>query len=155
MFAAFWAGPAFGWCNLRLCTNQSVELFHATDVHPADDARHAGVQAMLLLTGNDAAATRIDTRWKELVALSGQSPPPEYDLTYPKELIDQIVGAVFTVARDMGMTPWSGGSTGPGFHIGSLLNGAWDSFFSEPAAFAASEKQQIGMIRTRLGDRTS
>jgi hypothetical protein len=155
MFAAFWAGPAFGWCNLRLCTNQSVELFHATDIHPADDARHAGVQAMLLLTGNDDAATRIDTRWKELVALSGQPPPAEYDLTYPKELMDQIAAAVFTIARDMSMTPWSANSTVPDFHIGSLLNSAWDSFFSEPATFAASEKKQIDMVRAQLATATS
>jgi hypothetical protein len=150
MFATFWAGPAFGWCNLRLCTNQSVELFHATDIHPADDARHAGVQAMLLLTGNDAAAARIDTRWKELVTLSGQTPPDEYELTYPKELMDQIAATVFTIARDMSMTPWSSGSTVPDFHIGALLNAAWGSFFSEPATFATFEKQQIEMIRTRL-----
>jgi hypothetical protein len=154
MLAAFWAGPAFGWCNLRLCTNQSVELFYATDIHPADDARHAGVQAMLLLTGNDAAAARIDTRWKELVALSGQTPPDEYELTYPKELMDQIAAAVFTVARDMSMTPWSSSSTVPDFHIGSLLNSAWGSFFSEPATFASFEKKQIDMIRAQLATAT-
>lgn len=150
MFATFWAGPAFGWCNLRLCTNQSVELFRAADSHPADDARHAGVQAMLRQIGSCAEAARIDMRWSELVALSGQSPPPEYDLTYPQDLMDQISVTVLTVARHMKMTPWSGGPTESAFHIGALLNRAWDSFFSVPAAFAESEKHQIGMIRARL-----
>jgi hypothetical protein len=150
MLATFWAGPAFGWCNLRLCTNQSVELFHGADIHPADDARHVGIQAMLLQTGNDTEAVRINSRWKELVTLSGQTPPTEYELTYPKELMDQIAVAVFSVAKHMGMTPWSGGSTGPDFHIGALLNNAWVSFFSEPATFAAFEKMQIDMIRAQL-----
>ena len=153
MFAAYWGGPAFGWCNLRLCTNQSVDLFREADSHPADDARHAGVQAMLLLTGNDAAAARIDPRWKELVALSGQVPPAEYDLTYPKELMDQIASAIFTIARDMGMTAWSAATAGGDFHIGGMLNDAWDSFFSDPSAFAAAEKQQIATMRARLAGR--
>jgi len=150
MFAAFWAGPAFGWCNLRLCTNQSVELFLGADIHPADDARHAGIQAMLRLTGNDVAAARIDTRWNELISLSGQSKPAEYDLTYPKELIDQVASAISTVARDLGMTAWTPAPAGNDFHIGRMLNDAWDAFFSAPATFAAHEKQQIDTIRTQL-----
>lgn len=150
MFAAFWAGPAFGWCNLRLCTNQSVELFLGADVHPADDARHAGIGSMLRLTGNDTAAARIDSRWSELVALSGQRPPAEYDLTYPKELMDQVASAVFTVARDMGMTAWSPAPAGGDFHVGRMLNEAWDSFFADPTAFATFEKQQVEAIRARL-----
>jgi hypothetical protein len=142
-------GPAFGWCNLRLCTNQSVELFLGADIHPADDARHAGVQAVLLQTGNQAAAGRIDARWQELVALSGQSPPPEYELTYPKDLMDEVAAARFAAAKGMGMTPWSGGPAGANFHIGAILNNAWESFLSEPATFAAFEKQQIEAIRAR------
>jgi hypothetical protein len=150
MFATFWAGPAFGWCNLRLCTNQSVELFLGADVHPADDARHAGIQGMLLQTGNDAQAARIDARWQELIRLSGQSPPPEYELTYPKVLMEQIAAAISAAAAGIGMTPWSGSPATPDFHIGALLNNAWDSFLSEPAKFAAFEKQQIEAIRARL-----
>ena len=150
MLAAFWAGPAFGWCNLRLCTNQSVELFLGADIHPADDARHAGVQAMLLQTENQAAAGRIDARWQELVMLSGQSPPPEYELTYPKALMDQVAAAISAAATGIGMTPWSGHPANADFHIGALLNNAWDSFFAEPAAFAVFEKQQIEAIRARL-----
>jgi hypothetical protein len=150
MLAAFWAGPAFGWCNLRLCTNQSVELFLGADIHPADDARHAGIQAMLLQTGNQAAAGRIDTRWQELVTLSGQSTPPEYELTYPKELMHRIAEAISTAAKGMGMTAWSGSPTSPDFHMGALLNDAWDSFLADPATFAAHEKQQVEAIRARL-----
>ncbi len=150
MLATFWAGPAFGWCNLRLCTNQSVELFVCADVHPADDARHAGVRAMLGQTGNQAASAAIDARWRELVSLSGQAAPAEYDLTYPPELMEQVATAVFTFARDMGMTAWSGGTAHADFHVGALLNGAWEAFFGDPGGFAAFEKRQIEPIRTRL-----
>jgi len=150
LFATYWAGPAFGWCNLRLCTNQSVELFHATDIHPADDARHISVQAMLILTGHASAAASIDARWNELINLSGQTPPPEYDLTYPKELIDRIATSVFTIANDMGMSPWWNGGHVPDLHVGTLLNRAWESFFSDPAAFAAFEKNQIDRLHEEL-----
>lgn len=150
MFAAFWAGPAYGWCNLRLCTNQSVDLFLGADSHPADDARHAGIDAMLRLTGNDAAAARIDARWRELLTLSGQTEPAEYDLTYPTELMDQVASAVFTVARDMGMAAWSPAPGRKDFHLGQVLNDSWETFFTSPAAFAAYEKQQVEAIRSEL-----
>ena len=64
--------------------------------------------------------------------------------------MDEVAAAVFTAARDMGMTPWSGATPGPDVHIGSLLNSAWDSFFAEPATFAAFEKQQIEKVRAQL-----
>ena len=65
--------------------DQGVELFLGADIHPADDARHAAKQAMLLKTGNPAEVNQIDMRWQELVALSAQLAPSEYELTYPKE----------------------------------------------------------------------
>ena len=55
--------------------------------------------------------------------------------------MDLVATAVFTFARDVGLVPWSGGSAGPDLHIGTLLNGAWDGFFSDPAAFAAKYAQ--------------
>ena len=67
-----------------------------------------------------------------------------------EELTDQIATAIFTAGRDMGMTAWTSAQTGVDFHIGRILNEAWDSFFCEPATFAAYEKQQINSIRTRL-----
>lgn len=150
MLAAYWAGPAFGWCNLRLCTNQSVELFLGADIHPADDARHAAVQAMLLETGNQADASRIDMRWQELVGLSGKSAPNEYQLNYPKELIDEMAATVLGAANGLGMKSWDGKGVGPGLHIGTLLNSAWSTFFGDPATFAAFEKQQIERVRADL-----
>jgi hypothetical protein len=155
MFAAFWAGPAFGWCNLRLCTNQSVELFEGTDIHPADDARHAGILAVLRLTGNVPAATNIDSRWKELLKLSGQRAPAEYALTYPPLLTEEIASAVFTVARDMGMTAWSPAVAAGAFHVGQMLNEAWDTFFAEPATFSAYEKTQVDAARSHLSPAAS
>lgn len=150
MLAAYWAGPAFGWCNLRLCTNQSVELFLGADIHPADDARHAAVQAMLFKTGNQAEASRIDSRWHELVALSGQSAPSEYQLTYSKELIDEMAATVHEAANVMGMKAWDGKAGESGLHIGTLLNTAWATFFAAPATFAAFEKQQVEKVRSDL-----
>src|SRR5262249_8597315 len=144
------AGRASGGCTLRLGKNQGAELLGGADIPPGDAARHAGVRAMLTQTGHQAAAASIDARWRELVSLSGQAPPAEYDLTYPVALMDLIATAVFTFARDVGLVPWSGGSSAPDLHIGTLLNGAWDGFFSDPAAFAAFEKQQIAAIRSRL-----
>lgn len=39
MFAAFCAGPAYGWCNVRLCTNLSENVVAGSHSHPADAAR--------------------------------------------------------------------------------------------------------------------
>lgn len=155
MLAAYWAGPAFGWCNLRLCTNQSVELFLGADIHPADDARHAAVQAMLIKTGNEEHAKQIDARWQELIALSGQSAPSEYELTYPKGLIDELAATVHAAANAMGMKAWDGKTEIAGLHIGTLLNNAWTTFFAAPSTFAAFEKQQIDKVRADLAAGTA
>jgi hypothetical protein len=50
----------------------------------------------------------------------------------------------------MGILPWSGALASADFHIGTLLNNAWDSFFADPTTFAAFEKQQIEAIRAQL-----
>lgn len=155
MLAAYWAGPAFGWCNLRLCTNQSVELFLGADIHPADDARHAAVQAMLAKTGNEEDAKRIDARWQELIALSGQSTPSEYELTYPKELIGELAATVHAAANAMGMKAWDGKAEFASLHIGALLNNAWTTFFSAPSNFATFEKEQVEKIRADLAGGTA
>ncbi|MCP4663129.1 MAG: hypothetical protein GY856_47670, partial [bacterium] len=60
MMAAFWAGPAFGWANVRLCTNMSSALFTDGRSHPADAARHGGVYLMLRRLGCAEEAERIE-----------------------------------------------------------------------------------------------
>jgi hypothetical protein len=151
MLAAYWAGPAFGWSNLRLCTNLGVELFEGADSHPADAARHAGVQAMLLEAGHGGPAAQIDVRWAELVTLAGQQPPVEYDLTYPPELLDQVATFLHTTARDMGLAAWCGPVAGTGPHVTTLLNAAWDNFHSCPDAFAEYERREFAGLRQALG----
>ncbi|MBL8799385.1 MAG: hypothetical protein JNM56_36215 [Planctomycetia bacterium] len=151
MLAAYWAGPAFGWSNLRLCTNLGVELFEGVDSHPADAARHAGVRSMLLQTGHGAAAAQIDVRWAELVALTGQQPPTEYDLVYPPELLDQMATLLCSSARNMGLAAWCGPVAAAGPHVTNLLNAAWDQFHASPDAFAAYEHTELTGLRQGLG----
>jgi len=151
MLAAYWAGPAFGWSNLRLCTNLGVELFEGADSHPADAARHAGVQAMLREAGHGGPAAQIDVRWAELMALTGQQPPAEYDLTYPPELLEQLAAFLCTTARDMGLTTWCSPAARSAPHVTTLLNAAWDNFHACPDGFADFERRELAGLRQELG----
>jgi hypothetical protein len=151
MLAAYWAGPAFGWSNLRLCTNLGTELFEGADSHPADGARHAGVKAMLLQAGHNTAAAAIDARWLELVTLAGQRPPPEYDLTYPQALLNKLAGFLHSTAGNMGLVAWGGPIAAGGPHVTTLLNTAWERFQACPDTFAEYERSDLAGLRQGLG----
>jgi hypothetical protein len=151
MLATFWVGAAFGWCNLRLCTNRSADLFEGGDAHPADDARHTGIRAMLAKLGKNSELAGIDARWADLIALAGQAPPAEYQLTYPSELIQSLAELVFSKANDLGLKTCPASKPPEGtLHLACCLNEAWEEFFAHPAAFAAYENDQINKIRTSL-----
>jgi hypothetical protein len=151
MLATYWVGAAFAWCNLRLCTNQSVELYQGADSHPADDARHLGVRTMLALIGHSAGLSEIDARWAELISLSGQKPPAEYHLTYPPDLIETLASSVLQKAKDLGLKACPGDKPVAGeLHVACSLNDAWEEFFARPDTFSEYESRQIGALRTLL-----
>jgi hypothetical protein len=151
ILATYWAGPAYGWANIRLCTNMSSELFSIDAEHPADDARAKAIEMMLRRMHWDVEAGRINTRWNELLALTGQTAPQEYTLAYPPKLMDELADFLFAEYQRIGLTTWSQHATATGIQVTKLLNDAWDEFESRPETFATFERQNVQALRRAFG----
>ena len=145
LIATYMVGPAFGWCNIRTSTNLGGELFHGNDSHPADDARSAAIGLMLQRIGESQATAEIRSRWFELVALSGESPPPRYDTAYPQELLQELCDLVFTICHDLGLRPWSVANSATS-QVGTALHEAWTEFRMHPDSFGGYERQTLAQL---------
>jgi hypothetical protein len=151
MIAAYWVGPAFGWTNLRGCVNLGDELFTGGEMHPADDARTTGIRFVLERFGHDEAAEAIDTRWDELVNLSGQQKPQVYDLVYPKDLLAKVAEEICASCSRLQLASLQGQARSTGDISSALLNEAWSMFMNAPDTFAEYEKQRINSLKDSFG----
>ncbi len=151
VLATYWAGPAYGWANVRLCTNMSSDLFSIDAEHPSDDARAKAVERMLRKMGCDALAGRIDVKWNELLALAGQVTPQEYALAYPAKLMDDLIDFLFAEYQQAGLIMWRGQTAAGGMQVTELLNVAWEEFEVRPETFAAFERQKVEELKRAFG----
>jgi hypothetical protein len=147
MVAAYCAGPAYGWANVRLCSNVSADLFAGASTHPADAARASGIEIVLRRINcvNDAA--EIDTEWKELVALTSQAKPQGFDLTYPQALLEKLADCIVAACQTVGLKPYDQSAVS-GVNVTGLLNQAWREFRSKANGFTAWEQNAISQLKT-------
>ncbi len=143
MIAAFWAGPAYGWCNLRLSTNQGLDatsVYGGNPTHPADWARAQAVDVVLQRTGWREASRAILGDLDDLIKVSPCEPLEGFDLTYPIPLIEAIAERVIDYCDRSSMKGFVEGdarSNGPTQHI----HDAWIAFREAPDKFAAKERK--------------
>ena len=150
MIAAFLVGPAFGWENVRLCTNMSSPIFTGGNSHPADDSRRLGIRSMLLRLGFGQQADRIDAWWQELVRLSNELKPNNFDVVYPPSLLEELCEFLFRECSKLGLVAWSQHSL-TSQSVGSLLNEAWDTFLDSPATFGDYEHGIVERLKREVG----
>jgi len=153
MIATFWVGPSFGWANVRLCANMSPALFVGGPSHPSDAARHVGVGIMLERLGCGDAAAEIDDWWGELVALSKDVKPNEFELAYPTKLLEGLCDFLYQECVKLGLRPWMQHETSTNPHVGGLLDLAWKKFRSSPTHYAEYESGALEELRNGLGMR--
>jgi hypothetical protein len=152
MIAAYLAGPAYGWANVRLCMNIAVDVFEPNSSHPADDARATAIELVLETIGRRAEGDRIGRMWSDFVALTGRSRPGEFDITFPRGLLERLREFVIGGCRSLGLKAWLPSPPGSGpVHITSLLGEAWDQFNLDPGGFAAWESARIQELRGQFG----
>jgi len=155
MIAAYVAGPAYGWTNVRLCMNQSSNaIYHASDSHPADAARTLGIELVLRSLGFANEATEIRASWDEFVDLSGSTTPPTFAVEYPRPLLDRLATFVVAGCRTLGLISLDQqptGTSGSSIHVTKLLHEAWGRFQTDPAGFGAWEGQQVSDLKQEFG----
>ena len=69
--------------------------YQDSTTHPADDARRAGVECMLKLTGEAKAASEIDAMWQDLKRLSPSAQPTGYVKRYSARLLEQLAQHIY------------------------------------------------------------
>ena len=152
LIAAYLAGPAYGWANVRLCVNQSDSTFVTSDTHPADDARTTAIEVMLEKLGLTAEAAAIRNYWNEFLSLSESTKPQEFDIEFPKALLLECRDLVHGELQNAGLKSVADqAGTGGSDRVSSLLNEAWAMFNQSAASYATWESQQIASLKTSLG----
>lgn len=149
MVAAYCAGPAYGWANVRLCSNASADLFAGASTHPADAARAIAIDVVLRRIGCTSEATEIESEWKELLGLTAQAKPQGFDLAYPLPLLDKLAASVVAACKSVGLKADSQKPNG-GIDVTFTLNEAWRQFRAKADGFSAWERQAIARLKTAL-----
>jgi hypothetical protein len=152
LIAAYLAGPAYGWANVRLCVNQSDSTFVANDTHPADEARTTAIEVMLEKIGLGSEGAAIRSYWNEFISLSGNTKHQEFDIEFPKSLLIDVRDIVHEELQKTGLkSVRDQAATAGGVLVSSLLNDAWMEFNQSAGSYAAWEGQQIATLKTALG----
>jgi len=150
MVAAYCAGPAYGWSNVRLCANLSADIFANADTHPADHARTIAIGLMLDRMGYENNAAEIDAKWQELSTISGQVQPQEFELAYPRGLLEALADFLFEKCHQLGLVLYSDVPPAEDLHIMRLLNNAWREFRSRPEGFSLWERDRVDRLHAAL-----
>jgi hypothetical protein len=106
MVATYWCGPAYGLANLRLSATRG-DPYQDSATHPADDARKTGIECILKLAGESAAAGEIDRMWQDLKRLSPSVQPTGYGKRYPAQLLEQVAQCVYQACVGLGFQRFS------------------------------------------------
>jgi hypothetical protein len=148
MVATYWCGPAYGLANLRLSATRG-DPYQDSGTHPADDARKTGIECILKLAAESAAAKEIDRMWQDLKRLSPSVRPGGYTKRYPVELLEEVAQCVYQGCAGLGFRRFSQDQSGRGI-VGGAIAQAWEAFERDPATFAEHEVSAVQALRKKL-----
>ena len=83
-------GPAYGWCNLQLCL-QNSNAFSSTGAHPADAARTDHILKILRRQGYSSEADKIKHIWDQYIEITQQTLTGNYQDYHPQSLFTAIM----------------------------------------------------------------
>lgn len=119
--ATFLLGPAYAWCNLHLCLqNSNAHQFQGE--HPADAARSKHVLRVLRRMGLAEVADEIEGIWTHYIEFSRQVPESHYIDYHPDDIFTAIMEDVEEAIADHAI-----GRIEPCPTL-DMLNTAWDQF---------------------------
>jgi len=149
IIAVYISGPAYGWQNLRLCTQMTRGVYdnRLDSLHPSDESRMRAILAVLRQMEHEDPAFRIARKWDEYIALTGDTETTDYRLCYPETLISSLVNYTLDICRDLGVRPFTDSISDKAKpNIIALLDNAWEIFLSSPESYPGWESQQIAEL---------
>jgi len=123
--------------------------YQDSGTHPADDARKIGIECILKLASESAAASEIDRMWEDLKRLSPSIQPGGYTKRYPVRLLEQVARCVYQECAGLGFRRFSQHQSG-GAIVGAAVAQAWGAFQRDAASYATYEAAAIQALRSKL-----
>lgn len=142
--ATFIVGPAYGWCNLHLCLQNSSAYIHGGK-HPADAARTKHILRVLRRRGFGADADAIEKLWQSYADISQQAPLNYYQDYHPDGLFTAVMEDVELAIKDCGFAGIEENSP-----MIALFNQAWVVFNENNANYNEWEEKAIGELKNRF-----
>lgn len=137
-------GPAYGWCNLHLCLQNSTSYIHEGK-HPADAARTKHILRVLRRRGFSADADAIEKLWKSFNNISQQSPSNYYQDYHPDGLFTAVMEDVEQSIKDNNIVGIEEGSP-----MIMLFDQAWKVFNESPETYNEWEEKTIAELKERF-----
>lgn len=137
-------GPAYGWCNLHLCLQNSSAYSPSGD-HPADAARTKHIARVLRRRGFAEDAARIESIWKKCTEVSKQAPVNYYLDYHPDSLFVAVMEEVEQAIKDYDLSGIEGNSP-----TIKLLNQAWKIFHENSADYNVWEEKAISDLKAKF-----
>lgn len=149
MIATYWCGPAYGLANLRLSATRG-DPYQDGSTHPADDARRAGIECMLKLSGDGNAAGEIDRLWHDLKRLSPSTQPSGYAKRYSTRLLEKLAEYTYDACAKAGYRRFADQQLQAGAFVSRTVSEAWKTFQHDAGAFPIFESSAIEKLKKQL-----
>jgi hypothetical protein len=86
--------------------------------------------------------------WDEFLTATNNIRPNNYDYIFPQDVIEHLADNVFQACKDLDLQSYADQIQKHGTPISKILNDAWQTVLSDPAAFSAWESQMVTSIAT-------
>ena len=143
--AACLVGPAYGWCNLHLCL-QNSNAFDFSVGHPADAARTKHILRVLRRRGFAGEADEIESRWKRYIDVARQTPTNYYQDYHPDGIFIAVMEDVEQIIVNYDLTGIETRSP-----MIAMFNEAWTVFVNDNQHYNDWEAKTIGELNAKFG----
>ena len=109
-----------------------------------------GIESMLKLIGEAAAADEIEARWNELKRLSSSAEPPGYRKRYTSRLTEDFARCVFNACVEAGFRGFAEQQRNPDAFLSHAVFDAWTEFKRHPADFPQYEASALKSLKAHL-----
>jgi hypothetical protein len=151
LFALYTLGPAYAWAHFHLTAAREVDPYGVRVdriiSHPPDQARMEAILHGLSLIHLEQEAGPVRDRWSALLASTGSKQDSNYRKACPRFLLEQAAEHALQGTRAIGCRIADGSASGK---VHAMLNGAWQEFWKNPAAYPTWEKKAVQQLRAEF-----